>query len=158
MYKTIEPALARCEEKGTDASYGKCVLSTVRGYAPLQVEQTPIVQGFVSKGSELVTEDITGGVIEGSGLRSKPLRCMPSKKSNPISPCRVELEFPSPEDIERYNLPPGTPAAIRKCDAKKSDGYLVPVSNLDDALAVSKDFCDCTKGLASRRKKCARHS
>lgn len=156
-YRTIDPALKRCDQYAGDDSYAKCVVRTVRTYPGLQVADTPIVRGFISKGPTLITEDITGGTIEGSGLRKPRQMCQPSERKNPIGPCRVELDFPSPEDIDRHNLPPGTPAVIRKCDKKGSPGYLVPVADLDEALEVSKDFCNCVKGKTSRRAKCARH-
>lgn len=155
--RVIDPALKRCSGKMGDKPYANCVKKIVRTYPALQVSDTPIVKGFVSKGATLVTEDITGGTIEGSGLRKPRQMCQPSERKNPIGPCRVELDFPSPEDIAKHNLPPGTPAVIRKCDKKGSPGHLVPVSDLDEALEVSKDFCNCVKGKTSRRAKCARH-
>jgi hypothetical protein len=154
-FQVIDFSLKRCASRVTDASYGKCVRDVVRTSAALRLPEQPVIQeSFISKGSPLITKDIEGNVIDGQGLRKRP--CVPSDPKGNISPCRTELDFPSPRDIEEYNLPLGTRAVIRRCDKKNSPGYLVPVSSPNEALQVSKAFCDCVGGKVSRRAKCAR--
>lgn len=157
-FATIEPALSPCNKLTTDDSYGKCVLRRATGERFEPAPQSMNVGAkFVSKGSALITEDVFGGTIEGNGLRTGGRLCVPSKPSNPIG-CRVELDFPSPEEIEQFNLPAGTPAVIRKCVEKKKDGPLIPVATVDQALAVTQEFCGCVgpKPTDGKRRKCAR--
>jgi len=167
-FATIDPVLSMplkrgkrwpsCNDLTTDASYGKCVQRRATGpeFEP-SPQEVNVGARFVSKGSPLVTEDIFGGVIEGNGLRKGARLCVPSEKKNPLG-CRVELDFPLPEEIEQFNLPAGTPAVIRKCVEKKEDGPLVPVSTIDQALAVTQEFCGCVgpKPTDGKRRKCAR--
>lgn len=166
-FATIEPVLSlplkrgkqpSCNELTTDASYAKCVQRRAQGerYEP-SPQTISVGERYVSRGNPLVTEDVYGGIIEGNGLRAGARLCVPSKPKNPIG-CRVELDFPSPEDIEAKGLPAGTPAVLRKCEVKKADGPLVPVSSVDEALEVANTFCACVgkKPNDARRKKCAR--
>ena len=158
VYATIDEALKRCEPLTTDASYAKCVKRYGQGDRFALPPQTVNVGAkFVGRGTPLNTEDIIGGTIEGNGLRTGSRLCVPSEKKNPLT-CRVELDFPSPEDEATKGLPPGTPAVIRKCEVKGKDGPLVPVRTIDEALHVSTEFCNCvgSRPTDGKRKKCAR--
>lgn len=161
-YAVIEERLERCAKLTTDASYAKCALRMTRGDESLRVQEQSIATGgrYIGKGAPLIIEDIEGGTIEGNGLREGRRLCLPSEPKNPLPACRVELDFPTPQDIAAKDLPSGTPAVIRKCHTKSADGELVPVRTLDEALAASREFCDCTGTHAdqSKRKKCARHA
>ena len=157
-FATIEPALSPCNKLTTDASYGKCVLRRATGERFEPAPQTVNIGAkFVSKGNALITEDVFGGTIEGNGLRTGGRLCVPSVKKNSLN-CRVELDFPSPEEIEQHVLPAGTPAVVRKCVEKGKAGPLVPVTSVEQALAVTQEFCGCVgpKPTDGKRRKCAR--
>lgn len=158
-YRTIEPLLDRCDKMGLDKTYAQCVKKVVDSNETLQVTETTVSpsEKFISKGSALVLEDIMGGTIDGPGLRSVKL-CTPSDPAKPMGECRVELDFPTEEDVERHGLPPGTTAVLRKCLRKGEDGVLVPISDPAEALEQAKAFCNCVgSGGEAQRKKCARH-
>lgn len=160
-YAVIDERLQRCAKLTTDASYGKCARRMTHDDESLRPQEQSIATGgrYVGKGAPLIVEDIDGGIIEGNGLREGRRLCLPSEPKNPLPACRVELDFPTPSDMSAKDLPPGTVAVIRKCHTKGQDGELVPVATLDEALAASREFCDCTgtKADQAKRRKCARH-
>lgn len=156
-FAVIDEHLEPCAKTGTDASYGKCVLRRTKDERFTPSAQNITGGNFVSKGDALVLEDVFGGTIEGNGMRTGPRVCVPSVASKPIG-CRVELDFPTPDELDEHGLPPGTPAVLRKCVVKGKEGALVPVSSVEEAVDASRSFCSCVKdGDETVRRKCARH-